>query len=100
MNLLNPKVSLFFLAFFPQFINYETGNITIQMLVYGIIFLIQTLLIFTLFSTFVGKVGCFLQKSPSISKKINLIQGSLFTLIGIKIAFSVYGNIKVHRNAT
>ncbi|MFB9760272.1 LysE family translocator [Ectobacillus funiculus] len=88
MNVLNPKVSLFFLAFFPQFINYENGNVSIQMLIYGILFLVQTLVIFTLISVFAGKVGYFLRKNPSLSKKINIIQGSLFTLIGLKIAFS------------
>ncbi|MFJ8234934.1 LysE family translocator [Ureibacillus sp. NPDC094379] len=88
MNLLNPKVSLFFLAFFPQFINYENGNVSAQMLGFGILFLIQTLVIFTLISIFAGKVGSFLRKNTSISKKMNMIQGTLFTLIGLKIAFS------------
>ncbi|MBD8025029.1 LysE family translocator [Ureibacillus sp. Re31] len=88
MNVLNPKVSLFFLAFFPQFINYENGHVPIQMLIFGIIFLIQSFVIFTLISIFASKVGNFLRKNNSISKKINMIQGSLFTLIGLKIAFS------------
>ncbi|MEK9198278.1 MULTISPECIES: LysE family translocator [Bacillales] len=88
MNVLNPKVSLFFLAFFPQFIHYENGNVPIQMLILGIIFLIQSLVIFSLISIFAGKVGNFLRKNNSIAKKINIIQGSLFTLIGLKIAFS------------
>ncbi|MGE7665196.1 LysE family translocator [Ureibacillus composti] len=88
MNLLNPKVSLFFLAFFPQFINYENGNVSAQMLGFGILFLIQTLVIFTLISIFAGKVGDLLRKNTSISKKMNMIQGTLFTLIGLKIAFS------------
>jgi threonine/homoserine/homoserine lactone efflux protein len=88
MNLLNPKVSLFFIAFLPQFVNDGAGHVSIQMLVYGVIFLIQALVLFSLLSIFAGKVGYFLRKSPSLSKKINIIQGSLFALIGLKIAFS------------
>lgn len=88
MNLLNPKVSLFFLALFPQFINYSLGNVPGQMLVYGLVFLLQALVIFSLISVFAGSVGAFLQKSPSMSKRINQVQGSLFALIAFNIAFS------------
>lgn len=54
----------------------------------GILFLIQTIVIFGLISIFAGKVGEFLRQNKTISKKMNFIQGSLFTLIGLKIAFT------------
>ncbi len=88
MNLLNPKVALFFLAFFPQFINYNSGSVPVQMLVYGFLFLIISLVIFVLISLFAGKAGNLLRKNPTINRKINLVQGSLFALIGLNIAFS------------
>lgn len=88
MNLLNPKVSLFFLALLPQFVNKTTGKIPLQMLVLGFIFLIQAFIIFAIVSFFSEKVGKTLLAKPTFARNINRIKGTLLAIIGIQIAFS------------
>lgn len=88
MNVLNPKVSLFFLALLPQFVNEASANVSLQMIFLGIVFIVQALLVFTIVSFLAEKIGHLLAKHSTLSKKLNIIQSVLFTLIAMQIAFS------------
>ena len=88
MNVLNPKVAIFFLAFLPQFVNIESGNVPMQMIFLGIIFMVQAWLIFSVISIFAGTIGNRITQRPGIGKYINWGKAGIFTVIGVKLALS------------
>ncbi|AKB78840.1 hypothetical protein MSHOH_2357 [Methanosarcina horonobensis HB-1 = JCM 15518] len=88
MNVLNPKVALFFLAFLPQFVNLESGSVPMQMIFLGIVFLIQSWLIFSTISVFAGTIGDKIVQRPGIGKYINWGKAGIFTVIGVKLALA------------
>ena len=88
MNILNPKVALFFLAFLPQFTVREAGNIPFQMALLGLVFMAQALVIFTLFGYFSGSVGSWLQRRPAAGRYFTWLAGVTFAILGLRLALA------------
>ena len=88
MNVLNPKVALFFLAFLPQFVTAAAGHLPMQMILLGTIFMIQAVVIFSLIGWFSGTIGKQLQSNPQISGYFDRLTAGVFAALGVKLALS------------
>ncbi|MEI8233287.1 MAG: LysE family translocator [Verrucomicrobiota bacterium] len=88
MNVVNPKVGLFFLAFLPQFISQNTGNISMQMFLLGLIFMLQAVCVFGVIGYLSGSLGDVLLKRPAIAKYFAWLTAGIFALLGLKLAMA------------
>ncbi len=86
MNVTNPKVSIFFLAFLPQFTNPENGNLPLQLVALGGIFILSTLLVFGAISLLAGVMGQRLRRSERAQKILNKTAGTIFAGLALKLA--------------
>jgi len=81
MNLLNPKVSLFFIAFFPGFLFNEEISNQIQFLILGLIFWLQATIIFLSVSVFASKLNFLSNKNSFYGKHLYLIEIFIYVFI-------------------
>ncbi len=88
MNVLNPKVALFFLAFLPQFAHRDAGSIPLQMVLFGLLFMAQALVIFTLIGFFSGSVGGWISKRPRAGQQFGWLAAGIFALLGVRLALA------------
>ena len=86
-NVLNPKVTLFFLSFLPQFINMKAGHMELQMALLGVLFMLQTVIIFGAIAFFSGAIGDRLRTNPAIANRLNIFAGVIFIALGIRVAW-------------
>lgn len=86
MNITNPKVSIFFLAFIPQFADPARGSVTLQLLSFGGLFILSTLFVFGSISLLAGTLGQWFSGSDKAQKILNRIAGVVFLGLAIKLA--------------
>lgn len=87
MNLANPKVSIFFLAFLPQFADPVRGPLAPQLLLLGALFILATIVVFGALSLIAGHFGDRLRRLPAAQRWINRVAALLFLALALRLVF-------------
>jgi threonine/homoserine/homoserine lactone efflux protein len=86
-NMLNPKVTLFFIVFLPQFVNpHGTQSVMLQMFELGGMFMLQTVVVFSVFGVAAGMIGAYLKRRPRVGVWLDRLAGATFIALGLKVA--------------
>src|SRR5450830_271730 len=88
MNLTNPKVVFFFLAFLPQFVSAERGSVGLQFIALGAIFIAATIITFGSISYFAATAGQKLRGSATAQRWMNRAAAFVFAGLALKLARS------------
>ena len=88
INLLNPKLTIFFFAFLPLFVSADATSPTQQMLVLGAVFMGMTFVIFAMYGILASGVSAYLTNSPKAIKRIQRSFAVIFAALAAQLALS------------
>jgi threonine/homoserine/homoserine lactone efflux protein len=94
MNLLNPKVAVFFLAFLPQFASPSeatTGGVALRLVAFGLIFALLSVVVFSAIALFSGVLGDRLSKNPRFATALRWLTGCVLVGLGVRLGLSGRG---------
>ena len=85
---LNPKTTLFFLSFLPQFIDINSDHAQQEVLFLGIIFVSLGFLVMSTYAMVSGKLQTWITKNENIQKYFSRFTGAIFILFGLRLFMS------------
>ena len=88
INILNPKLTLFFLAFLPQFVSPESAKLTYEMLGLSAVFMGMTFVIFVLYGILASGVSAYFSRSPKAIKWMQRSFAVIFAALAVDLALS------------
>jgi threonine/homoserine/homoserine lactone efflux protein len=86
VNLTNPKVILFVLAFIPQFVDPARGPVLEQFLIFGAVLCLGGLVVNGLVGVFAGGLGSRMARSPRLARGLGLASGGIFAGLAVRLA--------------
>lgn len=88
INVLNPKLSLFFLAFLPQFVSAESVNATVELVLLAVVFMVMTFVVFVGYGAFAASARDYVIRRPTVMQWIKRCFAGAFGFMGAKLALS------------
>lgn len=88
MNILNPKLSIFFLAFLPQFVSPQAASPLVHMLVLSAVFMAMTFVVFVLYGLLADLFRSAVIDSPRVQSWLRRSFSGLFAALGVNLALS------------
>ena len=88
INILNPKVALFFMALLPQFVSPTAAHPALTFLFLGILFNVNGTIVNILFALFTSALAKKLQSITVLPRLLKSLVGTIFVGLGIRLALS------------
>jgi threonine/homoserine/homoserine lactone efflux protein len=88
LNLLNPKLPIFFLAFLPQFIAKNDPSPVTRLLLLGAVFMLMTLVVFALYGVFASFMRRWVLARPQVTMWLRRVFAAGFVGLSLKLIFS------------
>jgi len=88
MNVLNPKVAIFFLAFFPGFLFSDSMSTVVQFYVLGLLFMFVSSIIFSLIAILAGYISNYIKENSKFGVYLKWLQVLVFVGIAVYILLS------------
>jgi len=88
INLLNPKLTIFFFAFLPLFISKKPSSVTIEMITLSAVFMAMTFVVFALYGILASGISSYLINSSTAVKRFQRVFAVVFAALAVELAFS------------
>ena len=88
INILNPKLSIFFLAFLPQFVRADEPNLMSHMALLSAVFMVMTFVVFVVYGLFAASIRDHVVTRPRVLTWMRRSFAAAFFALGVKLALA------------